>query len=433
MQGDARRARARAGTAVGRGRRLVESDGLSPVAVTVPPTLPPPHPRPPIAAAGGHGDRELAAAALAAPGAPRATSRAGCAEAEFEATADDAVRLAVEAQLRAGVDVVTDGEQRRDNYASFVGRPARQLPADPAHRPAARSSTTPRTSKREMRSLDVPASEVRHPAVFGPPRAEPAARRCTSSRSSAALTDRPVKVALPGPVSPHADDVARVHLRPRRTRPRAARRGHRARSCARSSTSCSPPVSALVQFDEPVLTEVVFTGAKNDAELHVRGAQREGRRGPRARLRRGLVNRVAAGLPRERLGLHVCRGNWTPRRGGGARRRLSPAPPAPASLDVGTLFLELATPRAGELDVLADLPPELRLGVGVVNQKHDGSSRSRRSRPGAAGREALRRRPRAADAGLRLRHLRRQSRDRGERRRSQAEGDRGSRRALRRG
>ena len=40
---------------------------------------------------------------------------------DFHETADDAVRLAVEAQLRAGVDVVTDGEQRRDSYASFVG------------------------------------------------------------------------------------------------------------------------------------------------------------------------------------------------------------------------------------------------------------------------------------------------------------------------
>src|SRR2546425_1042979 len=34
-------------------------------------------------------------------------------DAEFEATAQDAVRLAVDAQLRAGVDVVTDGEQRQ--------------------------------------------------------------------------------------------------------------------------------------------------------------------------------------------------------------------------------------------------------------------------------------------------------------------------------
>ena len=40
---------------------------------------------------------------------------------EFDQTADDAVRLAVAAQQRTGVDVLTDGEQRRDNYASFVG------------------------------------------------------------------------------------------------------------------------------------------------------------------------------------------------------------------------------------------------------------------------------------------------------------------------
>ena len=42
-------------------------------------------------------------------------------EDEFQSCADDAVRLAVAAQVRAGVDVLTDGEQRRDSYASFVG------------------------------------------------------------------------------------------------------------------------------------------------------------------------------------------------------------------------------------------------------------------------------------------------------------------------
>jgi len=40
-------------------------------------------------------------------------------------------------------------------------------------------------------------------------------------------------------------------------------------------------------------------------------------------------------------------------------------------VDVGTLFLELCTPRAGELDVRADLPRDVRIGVGVVNQKHE--------------------------------------------------------------
>ena len=34
-----------------------------------------------------------------------------------------------------------------------------------------------------------------------------------------------------------------------------------------------------------------------------------------------------------------------------------------------SLFLELATPRAGELEVLAALPSDKRIGVGVINQK----------------------------------------------------------------
>ena len=37
--------------------------------------------------------------------------------------------------------------------------------------------------------------------------------------------------------------------------------------------------------------------------------------------------------------------------------------------DVGTFLLELCTPRAGELEVLRDLPESCRIGVGVVNQK----------------------------------------------------------------
>jgi len=57
---------------------------------------------------------------------------------------------------------------------------------------------------------------------------------------------------------------------------------------------------------------------------------------------RALIAEVVAGLPPSLLALHVCR---------------------------GTLFLELCTPRAGEIDVLKDLPASGR--IGVVNQKLD--------------------------------------------------------------
>ena len=39
---------------------------------------------------------------------------------EFDAVADEAVLAALRYQEEAGVDLVTDGEQRRDNFYSFV-------------------------------------------------------------------------------------------------------------------------------------------------------------------------------------------------------------------------------------------------------------------------------------------------------------------------
>src|SRR5438093_1442212 len=50
----------------------------------------------------------------------RAKRRGDLAEAEFDRIADEAVLAALRLQEEAGVDIVTDGEQRRDNFYSFV-------------------------------------------------------------------------------------------------------------------------------------------------------------------------------------------------------------------------------------------------------------------------------------------------------------------------
>src|SRR2546426_209021 len=118
-------------------------------------------------------------------------------DAEFEATAQDAVRLAVDAQLRAGVDVVTDGEQRRDNYASFVGGLLDNCQLIPLV-DLLPLVDDPADFEAELRSLDVPASEVRHPAVSGAlGRSRPLAVH--EYEFARTLTDRPVKVAVHGP------------------------------------------------------------------------------------------------------------------------------------------------------------------------------------------------------------------------------------------
>jgi 5-methyltetrahydropteroyltriglutamate--homocysteine methyltransferase len=288
--------------------------------------------------------------------------------AEFEATGDDAVRLAVTAQLRAGADVVTDGEQRRDNYASFVGGRLDNCQLIPLT-DLLPLVDDPEKFEREMRSLDVPASEVRHPALFGP---LGRSRPLTGHEHAfvRTLTDCPVKIALPGPyLLTRLMWLDCVSDRVYRTREDLAEdivRVLREEVFALLAAGVS-----LVQLDEPVLAEVVFTGAKNTRSFMCGALSEKGDTARELELAGRLINRVVAGAPRERLALHVCRGNWTRDETAALAGDYRPLVPLLSTLDVGTLFLELCTPRAGELHVLADLPRQIRVGVGVVNQKHE--------------------------------------------------------------
>ena len=85
----------------------------------------------------------------------------------------------------------------------------------------------------------------------------------------------------------------------------------------------------------------------------------------------GLLNEVVRGLPGERLGLHICRGNWTRDESAALSGGYGALMDVLKRVDVGSLFLELCTERAGDVDVLKAVPDDKRVGVGVVNQKLD--------------------------------------------------------------
>lgn len=128
--------------------------------------------------------------------------------------------------------------------------------------------------------------------------------------------------------------------------------------------------AALVQFDEPVLTEVVYGRPETGNRSFMCGAL--GSKGPvREELdfAASLLHQVVADLPRERLALHVCRGNWTTDESAALAGDYAPLLGYLATAPVGTLFLESCTSRAGELAVLTSIPQEYRLGIGVIDQK----------------------------------------------------------------
>jgi 5-methyltetrahydropteroyltriglutamate--homocysteine methyltransferase len=286
----------------------------------------------------------------------------------FQQYADDAVRLAISAQERAGVDVVTDGEQRRDNYASFVASRLDNCQLIPIT-DLLPYVDDPDKFADELKALDVPAEQVRHPAVFG---------KLSRSKSITApelerarsLTPKPVKIALPGPylltrtmwldcISDKAysqrEELAKDIIAALRQEIGELLEGG----------------AAIVQLDEPVLTEVVF-GRKNAGRSFMCGALGEkGDPDSELNFAGNLIREVLAGWPRDQMAIHVCRGNWSRDESVALSGPYTPLVPLLKTLPVGIYFLEMATPRAGELKPLRELPQESRIGIGVVNQKLD--------------------------------------------------------------
>ncbi len=175
---------------------------------------------------------------------------------QFNELADDEIRRCVQLQLDADVDIVVDGELRRDNFYSFItekveGTRLMSL-ADMLE------TVEDKAAFEEMlQTLDAPAFSIRNPTCVGKlRRRKPLA--VDDLRFLRTLTDKPVKTTLPGPylltramwVTSYsesaygdkpvmADDVVAI-LR-------------------EELAELVDEGAEFVQFDEPVLTEVVHS------------------------------------------------------------------------------------------------------------------------------------------------------------------------------
>ncbi len=282
-------------------------------------------------------------------------------QADLERTVIDAVREAVEAQHRAGVDLVTDGEQARDNFYSFVADKLDGV------RLMTLAEMLEHVEDKEgfsrlLDTLDVPAFAIRNPTCIGPLRLrEPLA--LGDLERLRRLTGRPVKVTLPGPyLLTRAMWVPEVSGK---AYPSKEELGKDVVTLLRDEIARLVGAEAdFIQLDEPVLTELVFSKGQTRtfmcASLAARGDPREELQWALDMLREVLV---AAGSTR--TGLHVCRGNWSRDEGTLLRGSYAPLATWLAQVPVTQLVLEYATPRAGE--VMATGGKEL--GLGVVNPR----------------------------------------------------------------
>ncbi|MFS0644035.1 vitamin-B12 independent methionine synthase [Siminovitchia sp. 179-K 8D1 HS] len=288
-------------------------------------------------------------------------------EREFHNIADKAVIDCLRMQEEAGLDIVSDGELRRDNFISFVADKLENVKMLTVAELL--DYVEDKASFEEiLGTLDVPAFSLSNPAAVGKiDRKKPIVM--DEYQFLRQHTDRAIKVALPGPYlltrsmwveglsgefyptkESLAEDIVRV-LR------------EELEDLIKAGVH-------FVQFDEPVLTELVFT-KKNANRTFMCGAlTAKADREEELEFATGLINRVMEGMRGKgtRIGIHICRGNWSTQESVLLRGPYSPLMPYLARMNADQFILEYATPRAGELDEVKHLAGK-ELGLGAVNPR----------------------------------------------------------------
>jgi 5-methyltetrahydropteroyltriglutamate--homocysteine methyltransferase len=256
---------------------------------------------------------------------------------------------------------VTDGELRRDNFYSFV---AGKLSGVRLMTLAEMLDVVEDKAGFEqlLQTLDVPAYSISSPICTAR-----IARREPLTVDDLAFarrhTDRPVKVTLPGPYL-----LTRAMFVPEMTRAYYADKDALAKDVVallRAELEELRSAGAdFVQFDEPVLTEVAFAPGRTRTFMC---AALAARKDPAEELEFAvsLINEVVAGIDDVRLGLHVCRGNWSRDERTLLSGSYQALRPYLNRLQITQLVLEYATDRAGSLVAFEDK----ELGLGVVNPR----------------------------------------------------------------
>jgi 5-methyltetrahydropteroyltriglutamate--homocysteine methyltransferase len=282
---------------------------------------------------------------------------------------DQATLLAIKQQEDAGVDVVSDGEQRRDNFYSFLTEKLDGVVLmtmadllDHVEDKAAFEGL--------LQTLDVPAYAIKNPTITGKlARREPLA--VDDATFLRAHTQRATKVALPGPyLLSRSMWVKSLSAKAYPTR--EALCDDVVAILADELRELAALGVEIVQFDEPVLTELVFAGKAATRTFMCAALAAAADPAAELALAVELMNRVVAragALGGTRTAVHVCRGNWSRNEEVLLAGDYAPLLPHLARMDVDQFVLEYATPRAGPEALLAQLPQRCSVGFGAVNPR----------------------------------------------------------------
>lgn len=288
--------------------------------------------------------------------------------AEFNHIADDAVLAALKYQEDAGVDIVSDGEVRRDNFYSFVVEKLNGMKLMKVSELL--DYMKDRAGFEEiLRALDVPAFAIKSPIAVAKVSEHEGGLAVDELDFLKQHTTRHTKIPIPGPylltrsawfeglsdhVYPTREDLAKDVVQILR----------------REILRLTAHGVDFIQLDEPSLSQVVYG---DEAEQTFMCAALGSRRDPGEELEFAvrLMNETVEGVTGVKFGVHICRGNWSRKEEVLLAGNYGPLLPWLMRMNIHQLVLEMATPRAGEIEVFKEYRNEKELGLGVVNPRTD--------------------------------------------------------------
>lgn len=302
----------------------------------------------------------------------RKRSKGSISEAEFLNIIDGEEDEVVKLQEKHNITYISSGELSRDNYVSFI---ATKLAGVRMMSMAEMLDyVEDKKAFEEILSiLDVPAISIKNAICEGK-----ISRRtnivCDELKRLKKRTNGKVKITLPGPYL-----VTRSMWLPQ-----LSKKGYNSKEelgedviklYAEEIKELQEIGVDIIQFDEPVLTEVVFTEGKPRTFMCAALSEKKD---PTQELEFAthLIKSCMAKIDRTKSmrALHVCRGNWSKDESILLSGPYTPLIKLFENIDTDALMLEFSTKRAGELSSLFEskkIREEIILGLGVINPRTD--------------------------------------------------------------
>lgn len=288
----------------------------------------------------------------------------------FARALEEETRRIIALQERYGVDLITSGELSRDNYCSFV---AQKLGGVSLLSMSEMLEFIEDKGAFEeiLTKLNLPGFSIKNALCTGRLAYEESLT-LEELQLMQDSTTKPLKITLPGPYL-----LTRSLWLAPLSSPHYASKEELGREVVailkREIDRLASAGAFMVQLDEPVLSEVVFTQGKPRSFMCAALSERQD---PSEELEfaLGLIEAVMSHFRHTSCkgAIHICRGNWSSDESTLLQGAYTPLTSLLESCGAEVCFLEFSTPRAGEIDSLfknSSLAEKITLGLGVLNPR----------------------------------------------------------------